>query len=62
MKISRRMQRQVEIIIRHAQAQEITQTGVLPVVATRDPQNEKAREANGTGHRWADWRQPSTSK
>ena len=46
MKISRRMQRQVEIIIRHAQAQEIRQPENSLVVPERYPQTEKARDGN----------------
>jgi hypothetical protein len=45
MKISRRMQRQVEIIIRHAHARDTQQMGIPAAVTAQNPQNEKAREA-----------------
>ncbi len=51
MKISRRMQRQVEIIIRHSQSQELPQVGSPRVVSERDGQAGKAPNEGGTSPR-----------
>ena len=47
MKISRRMQRQVEIVIRHAQARDAQHAEVPPAVPGPYPQTGKMREENG---------------
>jgi hypothetical protein len=48
MKISRRMQRQVEIIIRHAQSQELPHVESPRAVGERDAQAEKTPTENGS--------------
>lgn len=51
MKVSRRMQRQVEIKIRHAMANEIPRTESPMTPADQSPRIEKAREESGSGPR-----------
>jgi len=51
MKVSRRMQRQVEIKIRHGLAQEISQSGTLAAAPERHPSAEKTREEGGSAPR-----------
>jgi hypothetical protein len=46
--MSRRMQRQVEVIIRHSQSQELPQVGSPRTVGERDAQAEKAPTGNGS--------------
>ena len=49
MKISRRMQRQVEIIIRHAQSQELPHPEARRAAPETYPQDGKTPEGSGPG-------------
>jgi hypothetical protein len=51
MKVSRRMQRQVELKIRHALANELPHAEAPMTASGRLPQIEKTREENGSSSR-----------